>query len=745
LGTALSGWIRSTGHACFLGLFASLALASCSNPSSWMKDMWSNFEQRQSPVAVSLSSVATPAFSPTAGSYSADQNVTISCATPGASIHYTIDGSAPTSSSTTYSGAILVAGDGQSLTIKALASKPGMDDASATATFVINYSQVSTPQFSPPAGAYSSDQNVVLSCPTAGAAIYYTTGSSLAATPDPTAASTPYSAPIAVTGDGTSLAIKVIAVKAGLSDASASATYSISYMQVATPQFSPVGGTYSSDQNIALSCATAGAALYYTTGSSLAATPDPTAASSLYSAPIAVTGDGTSLAIKVIAMMAGMRDASASASYSINYPAQSAPTIGKYSGIYNSAISVSLSALAGSTIYYTLDGSAPTTASSVYAGPIAIAGTVLQTDQGLHLLKAYAHKSQWKDSPIASATFIVDPWMKGFVGVGADSTSNGIPAASVALNSPGGVCLNAAGDLYIADTGNDVVRVVSHSSGLTYFVAGSPGAPGNTGDGGLATAARLDHPSGVAVNAAGEVFISDTYNGVIRKIDTGGIISTVASGLNTATALAIDAAGNLYICETSGNRVWKLSPTLIMSLVAGTGSSPALTTDSAGDGGPATAAQLRSPKGIAVDPSGFPIWIADSNDNRIRRVDSDGSIRTIAGSGQTSADPRIAASLGDGGLASAAGCTLNEPWGLALDPWGNLYIADLWDHRVRKISPDGTISTAAGNGDNGVFLDGPLSDGNAWLSSIISVATDSSGRLYLIDASKVRRIPFPNP
>lgn len=424
---------------------------------------------------------------------------------------------------------------------------------------------------------------------------------------------------------------------------------------------------------------------------------------------------------------------------------QASPVIGKYSGIYNAAIVVPIGAQAGSTIYYTLDGSDPTPSSSVYSGPIAIAGTVAQTDTGIHVLKAYARQSKYLDTPIVSATFIVDPWMLRHIGGGPDGNSNGIPPMNVSLNSPEAVCVDAQDNTYVADTGYCAVRKVNHSNGLAYIVAGTPGVSGVSGDGGLATAALLMQPTGVAVNAAGEVFIADSSIDSIRKIDTGGIISTVATGLSDPSALAVDAAGNLYICDTGGHRVWKLTPSLSLVLVAGDGTPTALPTDPAGDGGPAITARLNFPGGIAVHPSGFPIWISDSGDNRIRRVDSDGSIRTIAGNGMTSPDPTNPATMGEGGLASDPACRLNSPQGLALDPFGNLYIADLWDHRVRKIDPAGIISTAAGNGDNGVFKDGPLSNGNAWLSSISGLAADSIGRLYVVDGAFVRKIPNPNP
>jgi sugar lactone lactonase YvrE len=415
----------------------------------------------------------------------------------------------------------------------------------------------------------------------------------------------------------------------------------------------------------------------------------------------------------------------------------------KYSGLYNSGITVSISASAGAEILYSLDGSDPSISGQSYSvtGPIVYSGGLPNTAAALHVLKAIARQSGFPDSPAASATFIVDPWMQKYIGGGLNTTADGISTMSVLLNSPGGICLSAAGDLYVADAGSDVVRVVHHGSGTAYFVAGTSGTSGSSGDGGPAISALLNNPSGVAVNTAGELFIADSNNGKIRKVDTGGNISTVASGLIKPTTMTLDAMGNLYICDTEGQKIYKLAPSLVLSVIAGDGSNNAIPTNTAGDGGPALSAQFSFPYGIAVAPSGYPIYIADTGDNRVRRIDSDGSIRTIAGTGLTPATSFDTA--GDGGPATE--CTFNAANGIALDPWGNLYVSDLWDHRLRKLSPDGIVSTVAGNGDNGVFQDGPLSNSNAWLSGIGSIISDDKGRLFLVDGDIVRRLPYPDP
>ena len=250
--------------------------------------------------------VATPTFSPEAGTYTGEQSVTILCSTDGAEIYYTTDGSDPSASSTKYSSAIVV---GETTTIKAIAVKDGKTDSSvASATYTINIppQTVATPAFSPDAGTYTEAQSVTISCETTGATIYYTTDGS-----DPSASSTKYSSAIAV---GETTIIKAIAVKDGMTDSSvASATYTINIppQTVATPAFSPDAGTYTEAQSVTISCETTGATIYYTTDGS-----NPSASSTAYSGAITV---GETTTIKAIAVKEGMTDSSvASTTYTIS-------------------------------------------------------------------------------------------------------------------------------------------------------------------------------------------------------------------------------------------------------------------------------------------------------------------------------------------------------------------------------------------------------------------------------------------
>ena len=257
------------------------------------------------------------------------------------------------------------------------------------------------------------------------------------------------------------------------------------------------------------------------------------------------------------------------------------------------------------------------------------------------------------------------------------------------------------------------------------------GEQGFHGDGGLATQARFHNPGGIAVDAAGNVYVADTNNGRVRRIDQAGIITTIAgtgergstgdggpaveAQLLGPTAVALDSRGNLYIAESAGNRVRKIDVMGRISAVAGTG-----VAGSQGDGGPAVEAQLNWPVAVAIDAAGN-ILISDSRGHRVRKVSLDGTITTIAGTGSRGGS-------GDGGAATAA--QLNFVSDLETDALGNIYLADINEGRIRKISPTGRITTVAGAGGRRHSGDrGPAID--AGLETPGGIAFDSEGNLFL--------------
>ena len=338
---------------------------------------------------------ANPTFDPAATSYSTDQSVTISTTTSGATIYYTTDGTTPTTGSTKYTGPISVAGNGTAMTIKAIAIATGYAiSGTGSASYTINYGAAATPTFSPVGGIYTSDQSVTISTTTSGATIYYTTDGTT-----PTTGSTKYTGPISVAGNGISMTIKAIAIATGYATSGvASASFTINFPAAATPTFNPAGGTYSSDQSVTISTTTSGATIYYTTDGTT-----PTTGSTKYTGPISVAGNGTAMMIKAIAIATGYATSgTGSASYTINYGAAATPTFSPVGGNYTSDQSVTISTTTvGATIYYTKDGTTPTTASTKYTGLVtaSVAG-------GGTTIKAIATGAVgFANSGVATATY----------------------------------------------------------------------------------------------------------------------------------------------------------------------------------------------------------------------------------------------------------------------------------------------------------------------------------------------------
>ena len=312
------------------------------------------------------------------------------------------------------------------------------------------------------------------------------------------------------------------------------------------------------------------------------------------------------------------------------------------------------------------------------------------------------------------------------------------------------MAVDAVGNLYIADRGNHRVRKVN-PSGIITTVAGN-GNRGFSGDGGPATSASLSYPSGLTLDASGNLFIADERNRRVRKVSPDGIITTVAGGggpglgdggpatsasLVNASDVAVDAAGNLYIADIGSNRVRKVNPSGIISTVAGNGDF-----GFSGDGGPATDASLRYPSGVAVDAAGN-LYIAEYGNSRVRKVNPSGIITTVAGNDNRGFS-------GDGGPATSA--SLGDPLGVALDAAGNLYIADTLSSRIRKVNPSGIITTVAGNDNRGFSGDGGLAtSASLTLSQCFpchsGLVVDGVGNLYIADGfnDSIRKVSIALP
>ncbi|MFC3887591.1 putative Ig domain-containing protein, partial [Salinispirillum marinum] len=332
---------------------------------------------------------------------------------------------------------------------------------------------------------------------------------------------------------------------------------------------------------------------------------------------------------------------------------------------------------------------------------------------------------------------------------------DGGPATSARLAGASGVAVDASGNIYIADTNNHRIRRVS-PNGIIETVAGdgSIGLVGTgiirfSGDGGLATNARLSSPNGVAVDAAGNIYIADTGNHRIRRVSPNGIIETVAgrglspilSGngipavtayLHGPTSVAVDNLGNLYIADSGSHRIRRVNQSGIIETVAGSGPGGNWQVGSfSGDGGPATEARLYSPNGVTVDDAGN-LFIVDSRNHRIRRVSPSGIIDTIAGTS-------TAGYSGDSSQATEA--ELKNPTGIVVDSAGNVYIADTGNHRIRRVSQDGIINTVAGTGSSGFSGDGGSAT-SAHFRSLFEISLDANDNLYIADSGnkRIRRV-----
>jgi sugar lactone lactonase YvrE len=366
------------------------------------------------------------------------------------------------------------------------------------------------------------------------------------------------------------------------------------------------------------------------------------------------------------------------------------------------------------------DGGPPLKASLFNPTGVALdgSGNLYVADTGDHRIRKITG-----GFPNGTINTVAGSGVQGFSGDG------GVPT-SAEMDLPNALFVDSAGNLIIADSGNQRVREVA-SAQINTIAGGGTG-----GDGGAAASAVLANPNAVAWDNAGNYYITDAANNRIRKV-SGGTISTVVGngsagwsgdgGAATSATLwgplgiAIEGSNDLFIVDTQNYIIRKVNAgTGVITTLAGNGNSCIPTTLPCGDGGPATSASFTYPTSVAVDSNGN-FYIADYAGNRVRKVSSGGTITTLAGTG-------IAGYNGDGGLAKSA--LLNHPYGVTVDSSGNVYIADTSNSRIRKVDTSGTITTYALNGKLNFSGDGLLAT-KASMFRPFEVAMDPKGNLYI--------------
>jgi len=509
---------------------------------------------------------------------------------------------------------------------------------------------------------------------------------------------------------------------------------------------SPAGGTYSSVQTITISESVPGATIYYSAYGVF-----NTAGFVPYTGPISINMGGVET-ITAYATETGYQQSNyTTASFTLNLPPAPTPVILPAAGSFPGSQMVTISdAAANATIYYTTDGTYPTIFSKVYTGPITVSTS--------ETVAAIATASGYGQSGMAIAEYFIDSSQSSFVYTVAGNENWGYEgdgglATAASLNYPAGIAMDSSGNMYIADSGNNVVRKVAAGTGIITTVAGT-GVAGYNGDSGPATNAQLWDPSGVAVDVAGNLYIADSLNKVVRVVaaDTGTI--TTYAGSATATSvgdngpankallsnpigLAFGSGGDLYISDLL--RVRKVSAkTGIITTDAGSGQY-----GYTGDTGPATSATLGSAEGLALDSAGN-LYIADAGNGAIRKVTANtGVITTVAGKGASRNGPFFS---GDGGPATSA--QLSSPYGVAVDSSGNIYIADTYNLAVRKVTAsNGIINTILGHppstcltvsGDGGPAI-------NSATCNPAGLMLDSSGNLYVAESTnqRIRKVTMP--
>jgi sugar lactone lactonase YvrE len=514
--------------------------------------------------------------------------------------------------------------------------------------------------------------------------------------------------------------------------------------------FSPAAGTYSTVQTITLSESIPSATIYYSASGVI-----NTSGFVAYTTPIQLAIGGAE-SIQAYATESGYQQSNyTTAIYTMNLPTAPAPVFSIGSGSYSSAQTVTITDSASSTnIFYTTNGRTPTQYSTPYTGPITVSAS--------ETLAAVALGGGYSPSAATVAQYLIASSSVPFIYTIAGNESFGLagdggPATVASLNDPFASVVDGAGNLYVSDTVNNVIRKVAATTGIITTYAGT-GSYGYSGDSGAATSATLSIPEGLAIDSAGNLYICDLGNKVVRMVAAStGNISTVAGNptsttqgnggpatsaqLIDPTGVALDASGNIYISTQLGGIRKVTAATGTISTVAG-GSGLGYT----GDNGPAINATFFNPQGLAVDGAGN-IFIADTGNNVIREVNAATQI-IITVAGNKPASGITYPFGGDGGPATSA--FISSPYAVAVDSSGDLFIADTANNAIREVTASNQIiNTIAGapptlcttlSGDGG-----PAAD--AGVCQPTGVALDSAGNVYIAEgsASRIRKVTAPAP
>lgn len=308
---------------------------------------------------------------------------------------------------------------------------------------------------------------------------------------------------------------------------------------------------------------------------------------------------------------------------------------------------------------------------------------------------------------------------------------------NVRFNQPNAIVVDAGGNLFVTDTANNTIRKIT-AAGVVSTLAGSAGNVGSAD--GSGQQARFNQPGGIAIDLAGNLYLADTQNHTIRKVSAAGVVTTLAGSagqagqtdgiagnarFNQPRGLARDPAGNLYVTDTGNDTVRKITPEGVVTTMAGTAGNPG-----SADGNGARA-QFNSPRGITIDKTAnLNLYVADTNNNTVRKLSQSGDVSTLAGT--------AGASGSDNGGGQRA--RFNQPNGIAIDSAGNIRISDTDNQMIRSVSLTGVVSTLAGSAGTTGHTDGNGSDAN--FSQPTGIAADTANNLYVADTSNnlIRKI-----